>query len=124
VHIGEPDYAGHAIGFMGWVYGENVRIADRAVARLIAAADDAYGRGAYTLIVTADHGGHDRGHGGNHPLDRTIPWIAWGEGVTTGLTLPPGVSTMDTAATALWLLGVPLPAFWEGRPVVAAFGAA
>src|SRR5690606_1115366 len=27
VHIGEPDYAGHAIGFTSWVYAENVRIA-------------------------------------------------------------------------------------------------
>lgn len=124
VHIGEPDYAGHAVGFMSAVYGENVRIADRAVARLIAAADDAYGVGEYTLIVTADHGGQGRGHGADHPLDRTIPWIAWGEGVRAGLTLPPGVNTMDTAATALWLLGVRPPSFWEGRAVVGAFGAA
>jgi arylsulfatase A-like enzyme len=124
VHIGEPDYAGHAIGFMTAVYGENVRIADRAVARLIDAADDAYGRGHYTLIVTADHGGHGRTHGADHPLDRTIPWIAWGEGVHAGLVLPPGVRTMDTAATALWLLGVPIPDFWEGRPVVGAFATA
>jgi hypothetical protein len=28
---------------------------------------------------------------------------------------------MDTAATVLWLLGVPVPAAWEGRPVTAAF---
>ena len=77
--------------------------------------------GAYTLIVTADHGGQGRGHGADHPLDRTIPWIAWGEGVHAGLTLPPGVSTMDTAATVLWLLGVPVPAAWTGKPVLAAF---
>jgi hypothetical protein len=29
---------------------------------------------------------------------------------------------MDTGATALWLLGVPVPPAWVGRPVAAAFG--
>lgn len=121
VHIGEPDYAGHVVGFMSWVYGENVRIADRALERLVAAADDAYGKGGYTLIVTSDHGGHGHQHGGNVPTDVTIPWIAYGEGVRGGTVLGPGIRTMDTAATALWLLGVPVPGFWEGKPVTGAF---
>jgi len=30
-------------------------------------------------------------------------------------------STCDTAATALWLLGIPIPADFDGRPVVEAF---
>jgi predicted AlkP superfamily pyrophosphatase or phosphodiesterase len=121
VHLGEPDYAGHAVGFMTPVYGENVRIADRAVARVVAAADDAYGRGGYTLIVTADHGGHGHNHGSADPRDVTIPWIAYGAGVRASTRLDPGIRTMDTAATALWLLGVPVPASWSGRPVTAAF---
>ncbi len=122
VHIGEPDYAGHAVGYMSAVYGENVRIADRALARLVEAADDAYGAGRYTLIVTADHGGHGHGHGEDVPSDVTIPWIAHGQGVRAGTVIEADVSTMDTAATALWLLGVPVPEFWEGKPVVGAFG--
>ena len=122
VHIGEPDYAGHVVGYMTWAYGQNVRMADRALARLVDAADEAYGRGGYTLIVTADHGGHGRGHGDDVPSDVTIPWIVHGEGVRAGTVLPAGVRTMDTAATALWLLGVEPPPFWEGRAVRGAFG--
>ncbi|HEU4628302.1 MAG TPA: alkaline phosphatase family protein [Gemmatimonadaceae bacterium] len=121
VHIGEPDYAGHVAGFMTAIYGENVRIADRAVARVVAAAERAYGHGHYTLIVTADHGGHGHGHGSADPRDVTIPWIAYGQGVRAGTRLGPGIRTMDTAATALWLLGVPVPDAWSGRPVTAAF---
>jgi arylsulfatase A-like enzyme len=117
VHLGEPDYAGHAVGWMSWLYGRGVRTADEALGQLIDAADDAYGRGHYTLIVTADHGGHGREHGSPNPRDVTIPWIVWGQGVRPGGTLPPGIRTMDTAATALWLLGVPRPADWVGRPV-------
>ncbi|HEY8470709.1 MAG TPA: ectonucleotide pyrophosphatase/phosphodiesterase [Longimicrobiales bacterium] len=120
VHIGEPDYAGHTTGWMGPVYGWAVRRADAAVGEVLKAADRAFGRGNYTVLVTADHGGHGRDHGSADPRDMTIPWIAWGKGVQAG-RLPAGIRTMDTAATALWLLGVPLPTGWTGTPVAAAF---
>jgi predicted AlkP superfamily pyrophosphatase or phosphodiesterase len=116
VHLGEPDFAGHAVGWMSWLYGRGVRTADEALARLIDAADAAFGRGRYTLIVTADHGGHGRDHGTADARDVTIPWLAWGQGIVPG-PLPAGIRTMDTAATALWLLGLPTPADWVGRPV-------
>lgn len=120
VHVGEPDYAGHTTGWMNTFYGWAVRRADAAVGRLIEAADEAYGRDAYTVIVTADHGGHGRAHGTDHPDDITIPWIAWGRGVEPGRA-PSGIRTMDTAATVLWLLGVPVPEDMAGRPVHGAF---
>ena len=121
VHIGEPDYAGHTIGWMSFVYGWAVKRADGAVKSILEAADDAYGRGAYTVIVTADHGGHGRNHGSADPRDMTIPWIAWGKGVKAGTRMPSGIRTMDTSATALWLLGIDGPEEWVGRPVTGAF---
>lgn len=121
VHIAEPDYAGHTIGWMSFVYGWAVRRADAAVARVIREADAAYGEGGYTLIVTSDHGGHGRSHGSDDPRDMTIPWVAWGRGVLPGALAEVEIRTMDTAATALWLLGVAVPADWEGRPVHSAF---
>ena len=51
----------------------------------------------------------------------TIPWIAWGQGVRPGSLDNPPVRTMDTAATVLWLLGVPRPGDWAGEPVTRAF---
>jgi len=124
VHIGEPDYAGHWWGWMSGRYGRAVRTADGAVAAVLRAADGAFGSGDYTVILTADHGGHGRSHGSADPRDVTIPWIAWGEGVRGGTVLPAGVRTTDTAATALWLLGVTRPATVTGDPVVGAFRAA
>jgi predicted AlkP superfamily pyrophosphatase or phosphodiesterase len=121
VHLGEPDYAGHAVGWMSWLYGRAVRGADDALAVVLAAADAAYGRGGYTLLLTADHGGQRRTHGSADSLDVTIPWVAWGTGVRPGPALGRGIRTMDTGATALWLLGVPVPPGWVGRPVTDAF---
>ncbi len=76
------------------------------------------------MIVTADHGGHARGHGTEDPLDMTIPWVIWGEGVTHGSNVTDEVRTMDTAATVLWMLGIEEPSTWVGRPVANAFTAA
>ena len=123
VHIAEPDYAGHSIGWMSSVYGLAARRADSAVGSLLAAADRTYGADGYTVIITADHGGHGRDHGSDDPRDVTIPWIAWGVGVNPRVEL--GVmNTMDTAATVLWLLGIREPTTWQGVPAVAAFNEA
>jgi arylsulfatase A-like enzyme len=121
VHLPDPDSEGHSNGWMSAAYGRGVLRADAAVGRLIAAADDAYGEGKYTIIVTADHGGHDRSHGSDNPHDVTIPWIAWGRGVTPGELPADMVQTMDTASTVLFLLGVDQPSAWAGAAVMKAF---
>jgi arylsulfatase A-like enzyme len=96
--------------------------ADAAVGRLVRLAEKTYGRGGFTLIVTADHGGHGRNHGSDDPRDVTIPWIAWGQGVRPGALPASTVRTMDTASTVLWVLGLSEPADWAGSPVVQAYG--
>lgn len=119
VHIPDPDIAGHSAGWMTLPYRWAVRRADAAVEQIRRAAVKAYGDDV-VVIVTADHGGHGRDHGTSAPEDVNIPWIAWGAGVERGRIAAP-IHTFDTAATALWVLGVPVPARWEGRPVAAAF---
>jgi arylsulfatase A-like enzyme len=124
VHLTDPDAAGHRAGWMTEDYGRAVVEADRSVARLIALADRAYGPGRFSVIVTADHGGHGTGHGTDDPRDVTIPWIAWGQGVRQGMLERAPVRTMDTAATVLWLLAVTGPPDWVGEPVTDAYHAA
>jgi len=121
VHLSEPDVAGHRFGWMTAEYGRAVLAADRAISQLIALAEDAYGPANFSLIVTADHGGHGTNHGTDDPRDVTIPWIAWGKGVKPGVLTHTAVQTMDTAATVLWLMGVAEPADWAGQPVVEAY---
>jgi predicted AlkP superfamily pyrophosphatase or phosphodiesterase len=124
VHLTDADAAGHRAGWMTPEYGRGVVAADTALERLVDAVERTYGPGQFSLIVTADHGGHERDHGSDDPRDVLIPWIAWGQGVRQGSLGVSPVRTMDTAATVLWLLGVREPADWTGEPVVAAFDAA
>ncbi len=121
VHLTDPDVAGHAHGWMSREYGRGVLRADAALERLLRAADRAYGVGEYTIIVTADHGGNGRDHGTDHIHDVTIPWIAWGRGVQPGEIISSKVSTMDTASTVLFLLGLDEPTGWAGVPIRNAF---
>jgi predicted AlkP superfamily pyrophosphatase or phosphodiesterase len=123
VHLTDPDAAGHRAGWMTDAYGRAVLAADSAVDRLIALAEHAYGKGNFSLIVTADHGGHGTNHGSDDPRDVTIPWIAWGKGVKHAGAMESAVQTMDTAATVLWLLAVPEPSNWAGHPVTGAYDA-
>jgi predicted AlkP superfamily pyrophosphatase or phosphodiesterase len=122
VHLTDPDAAGHRWGWMTPAYGRAVLEADAALAKLLELCAKAFGDGTFSLIVTADHGGHDFDHGSKDPRDVTIPWIAWGQGVAAG-ELAGHIQTMDTAATALWLLGLTPPGNWEGTPVARAYDA-
>ena len=70
--------------------------------------------GRVTLIVTSDHGGSGLRHGSESPADVRIPWLAWGAEVPAGGWIP-RVRTVDTAATVLSLLGLPVPADWLGK---------
>ena len=95
--------------------------ADAAINRLIGLAERAYGAGNFSLIVTADHGGHGTNHGSSDPRDVTIPWIAWGQGVKQGALESSSIRPMDTASTVLWLLGLAKPADWTGEAVTEAY---
>jgi predicted AlkP superfamily pyrophosphatase or phosphodiesterase len=119
VHLPDPDIAGHSAGWMSLPYRWAVRRADAAVEQIRRQAVKTF-NGDVVVIVTADHGGHGRDHGTDAEEDVRIPWIVWGRGVEPG-AIAEQIDTFDTAATALWVLGVPVPARWEGRPVAAAF---
>jgi hypothetical protein len=51
----------------------------------------------------------------------TIPWLVVGPGVPAGVTLQREIITYDTAATALYAFGLPIPEVWDGQPVLEIF---
>ena len=71
----------------------------------------------YTVILTADHGGHGRGHGSDDPQDMTIPIVCRGPRFEKGREYPGG-SIKDIAPTVAKLLEVAPAKEWEGKPLV------
>jgi hypothetical protein len=116
VHLPGVDYVGHLRGWMSAAYLAQVRTSDEAVGRLLAGLPL-----TAIVILTADHGGAGYGHGSASVSDMSIPWIITGPGITAGHALLPPVQTVDTAATAAFVLGVQLPANVTGRPVAQAW---
>jgi predicted AlkP superfamily pyrophosphatase or phosphodiesterase len=121
IHFADPDSVGHQFGWDTPEQKKAFAEADAALGIVMDAIKKAGLDGSSVVIVTADHGGHDKGHGKNIPEDMTIPWIAWGQGVKKDYAITNAVNTCDTAATALWLLDVPPLQPMTGVPVTAAF---
>lgn len=121
IHFADPDGAGHKYGWGSPEQIKSLEEADAALALVMRALQEAKLLESTTVIVTSDHGGHEKTHGSTLLDDMQVPWIAFGKGVRPGSQIRGRVSTCDTAATALWLLGVPLPESMDGRPVKAAF---
>jgi len=121
IHFPNGDVSGHEWGWMGGVQMWTFREEDNYFGQILTALDESGLRTSTLIIVTADHGGYGHSHGGELPEETTIPWIVSGPGVIPG-PLASFIQTTDTAATAAYMLGLPLPAEWDGVPVYEAFG--
>jgi len=121
IHLPSADEMGHAYGWLSPQQFSVLFRADEAIGRLLAYLDSTGLRRETLLIVSADHGGHKTTHGTSQIEDTTIPWIVSGPGIRPGRLATP-IHTMDTAATAAFALGLPLPPEWDGVPVVESFG--
>jgi arylsulfatase A-like enzyme len=127
IHFPGPDKIGHSLG---WGTPEQVAIVrevDAGIGRILDTIERERMADSTVVIVSADHGGAVKGHGGvaegkpiDDPRSRAIPWICAGAGVREDydLTREPKltVNTVDTFATACWLLAIP-PGDVDGKPV-------
>lgn len=116
LHFANADDAGHGRGWRTPAYQAAVTASDACVATVLAALDDLGLASSTYVFVTADHGGIDRAHSANDDRVRLIPWMVRGPGVPAGEVLDAEVSTMDTAATAMAVLGLPMPDGMVGIP--------
>jgi arylsulfatase A-like enzyme len=118
LHWPDADTAGHAHGWMSPAYGAACRVLDTAFADLVGESGALHDPDT-TVIALADHGGggvRADDHVEDHPVNRTIPlWVLGGAIAPAALT--GSVTLLDVAPTVAWLLGLPRPATWPGRPL-------
>lgn len=116
VHLDEIDAAGHADGFESKAYFDKVTQTDQLVESFIASMERSGTLTNTIIIITADHGGVNKGHGGKSLQEMQIPWIAIGAGIKPQEITKP-VIQYDTGATAAKLLNLTLGDGWRGNPV-------
>jgi predicted AlkP superfamily pyrophosphatase or phosphodiesterase len=121
IHFTDTDDAGHRYGWGSPQQLCAFADVDAALGEVLKAIERAGIAQESVLIITADHGGHGKTHGSRMPDDMNIPWIAWGKNVKQHSVISAPIVTYDTAATALWLLDIPCPSSFDGKPVTSAF---
>jgi predicted AlkP superfamily pyrophosphatase or phosphodiesterase len=121
IHLDHVDDAGHNHGHGTPEYYASVAEADRLIGLVLRALDDAGIADRTIVLVTSDHGGVGKKHGGSTMAEIEIPWIIRGRGVAAGKELTVPVNTYDTAATIVYVFGLKPPRSWIGRPVTEAF---
>ena len=121
IHLDDVDHVGHAIGHGTPEYYASVEVADKLIGQVVQGLKDAGIWKKTIVIITADHGGISKGHGGATMAELEIPWIIAGPGVAVGHEIKSPVNTYDTAVTVAYVLGLKTPECWIGRPVLGAF---
>ena len=117
LYLGETDdKGGHRKGWMSPEYLQYVYDAIDCVKMVLEAVGD-----EYTVVITADHGGHERSHGSEMPEDMLIPMLFVGTEFAPGKKLS-GIGLLDIAPTIADLMGVPMSRDWEGASILAKAG--
>ncbi len=109
IYFASIDVAGHLHNWMSERYLAQVARVDALAGRVIHAMPE-----TTTVIIQADHGGHEQTHGTDSPEDMTIPWMIAGPNIAKGKMLEVPVSLLDTAPTIARALGLPAAATWQG----------
>lgn len=122
IHLDHIDHAGHKYGYRTSEYYKSVEEADRLIGETLQGLEAVGMLEQTVLIVTSDHGGIGKGHGGATMAEIEIPWIIAGPGVTPAKELTSFVNIYDTAATVAHIFGLSAPDCWIAKPVLEAFG--
>lgn len=112
VYLGLVDDAGHAHKWMGKEYMQACRQSLDEIERLT----EVFGE-EYSIIVTADHGGHEWMHGTTEKEDMLIPLICIGPDFAPGSRLG-AAGICDIAPTITELMGVAASEDWKGKSLL------
>jgi len=121
IHFSQPDTAGHRFGWGSQEQRYAIRQLDQQLGALLASWRRSGFLADAVIIVTSDHGGHEKTHGTDKPEDMTIPWVVCGKNIRKNHQIESLVNICDTAATAAFILKLKIPKDWDGEIVTEIF---
>lgn len=116
-----PDHVGHAAGHDTPEYYAKLNELDIYVARIVQAVKDAGMFDETIFIITADHGGINKGHGGKTMQEMETPFIICGKNIKKGGEFSESMMQYDVASTIAYIFGLKQPQVWIGRPMKQVF---
>jgi arylsulfatase A-like enzyme len=90
---------------------------DARIGKIIQAVRDAGIEKETVIMVVADHGGIQKGHGGKSLQEVETPFVIYGSGIKKGYEIKGVVIDYDYASTVARILGLERPQAWRGMPV-------
>lgn len=117
-----PDHVGHASGHDTPDYYAKLEELDAYIGQIIQATKEAGTFDKTIFIVTADHGGIDKGHGKKSMNEMETPFIICGKNIKKGLHFEESMMEFDVASTIAAIFGLKQPQVWIGRPMEQVFG--
>ena len=116
-----PDYYGHSSGFDSSEYYQSLKDLDRCLESIIMATKEADIYDRTIFIVTSDHGGNEKKHGGKTLKEMETPFVIFGSNIKKGYEIKEFMIQFDVAATIAYIFGLDTPQVWIGRPVLSVF---
>lgn len=117
----EPDHVGHGEGHDTPAYYAKMKELDGYIGQIVEAVEKAGMLDETIFIVTADHGGIEKGHGGKTMAEMETPFIISGKGVKSGYAFTESMMQFDCASTIAYIFGLDQPQVWIGRPMTQVF---
>ncbi len=111
------DHVGHAAGHDTPLYYEKLEEIDGYVGQIVQAVKDAGIWEESIVIVTADHGGIEKGHGGRTMREMETSFIICGKHIKQGAVIEESMMQFDIASTIAAIFGLQQPQVWIGRPM-------
>lgn len=121
VYYGGLDETGHEKGWGTPEYFAFMKRIDTCIGDLIQALKDAGIYNDTVIMITSDHGGRGKGHGGITLEEMLTPYIICGRNVKKGGEFKEVMMQFDVPATVAYILGVTPPQSWIGRPIKQVF---
>lgn len=116
-----PDHVGHQDGHDTPAYYQKLEELDKYVGDVVNAVKEAGMLDETIFIVTADHGGINKGHGGKTMQEMETAFIISGKNIKKGHEIKASMMQFDVAATVAAIFGLKQPQVWIGRPMTEVF---
>ena len=115
VHFDDVDHAGHDIGWESPEYAQAVTDADSHIGTVLSAIASAGDEASTLIVLTADHGGVAKKHGGLSQAEIEVPILFAGPGVARGRVFRRPLGNIDIAAGIATLMGLKAHPCWTGK---------
>ncbi len=117
IYIGGLDETAHAKGWYTEAYYSMLTRVDKAVGEIVRAVKEAGIYDNTIFIITSDHGGINKGHGGMTLEEMETPFVVCGKNIRKGYVMKDPMMQFDTAATIAYMFNAKLPKCWRGQPM-------